>query len=45
MTTRKNTSSTIKATRGTEVLYLSTLDETHGLDIKLDLQGYALETI
>lgn len=45
MTTRKNSSSTIKATKGTEVLYLSNRDEINGLDIQLDLQGYTLETI
>lgn len=45
MTTRKNSSSTIKATKGTEVLYLSSRDEERGLDIQLDLMGYTIEAL
>ena len=45
MTERKNNSSTIKATKGNEVLYLSSRDEMNGLDIEMDLQGYKLETL
>jgi len=45
MTKCKNNSSTIKATKGNEIYYLSRRDEINGLDIKLDLQGYKIEAI
>lgn len=45
MTKNKNNSSTVKATKGVDVLYLSSRDENNGLDIKLDLQGYKLEAL
>lgn len=45
MTTRKNSSSTIKVTKGDEVVYLSNRDEVNGLDILLDLQGYTLTAL
>lgn len=45
MTSRKNNCSTIKATKGNQVRYLSTRDETKGLDIDLDLLGWALTAI
>lgn len=42
MTTIKNSSSTLKAVKGNEVLYLSQRDENNGVDVKLDLQGYTI---
>jgi len=45
MTKNKNNSSTVKATKGVDVIYLSSRDEENGVDIILDLQGYKLEAI
>lgn len=45
MTSRKNNSSTIKAIKGNQVRYLSSRDETNGLDIQLDLSGWTLTVI
>ena len=45
MTYTKNNSSVSKATKGSEVVYLSARDESHGVDILLDLQGYTVETL
>lgn len=45
MTSRKNNCSTIKATKGNQARYLSTRDETKGLDIDLDLLGWTLTAI
>ena len=45
MTLCKNNCSTIKATKGNQVRYLSTRDETKGLDIQLDLSGWTLTAI
>lgn len=45
MTSRKNNCSAIKATKGNQVRYLSTRDETKGLDIDLDLLGWTLTAI
>ena len=45
MTYTKNTSSVSKATKGSEVIYLSSRDEEHGTDIQLDLQGYTVEAL
>ena len=45
MTKNKNNSSVVKATKGNDVLYLSSRDEISGLDIKLDLQGYKIEAV
>lgn len=45
MTSRKNSSSTIKATKGNQVRYLSRRDETNGLDIQLDLLGWTLTVL
>lgn len=45
MTYTKNTSSTLKAVKGNEVIYLSQRDETVGRDIKLDLQGYTITAL
>ena len=42
MTTRKNSSSVSKAIKGNDILYLSNRDETQGLDIQLDMQGYTI---
>ena len=42
MTTRKNSSSTLKAQKGLDVLYLCNRDEINGLDIYMDMQGYTL---
>lgn len=38
----KNASSTVKAVKGNEVIYLSQADEARGLDAKLDMQGYEI---
>lgn len=45
MTTKKNSSSTLKATKGISILYLSTRDENKGIDIGLDMQGYKVEAL
>lgn len=45
MTTRKNSSSVVKATKDGVTLYLSTRDENNGVDIKLDMQGYTIEAL
>lgn len=46
MTTRKNASSTLKATKkGETTLYLCARDEEKGLDTRLDLQGYTIITL
>lgn len=45
MTLHKNNCSTIKATKGSKVCYLSTRDEANGLDIQLDLLGWTLTAI
>lgn len=45
MTNTKNNNSITKATKGSEVLYLSELDESKGLDIELDMQGYTIEAL
>jgi len=45
MTLRKNNSTTIKATKGNQVRYLSTRDEAKGIDIQLDLLGWTLTAI
>ena len=45
MTIKKNNSSVSKATKGNEVLYLSSRDEEKGLDVQLDLQGYKVESL
>jgi len=45
MTKNRNNSSTVKATKGADVLFLSWRDEERGLDIMLDLQGYKIEAI
>lgn len=43
MTTRKNASSTVKATKkGEKTLYLCNRDEQTGLDMQLDLLGYTV---
>ena len=42
MTTVKNASSTLKAVKGNEVVYLSQRDETSGRDIELDMKGYTI---
>jgi len=45
MTKNKNKSSVSKAIKGETIIYLSLRDETNGIDIKLDLQGYKIEAI
>ena len=45
MTTKKNSSSVVKATKGGVTFYLSTRDENNGLDIKLDMQDYTIEAL
>ena len=45
MTTRKNSSSVVKATSGEVVQYLSGRDVKHGLDIALDLLGWNIEAL
>lgn len=45
MTNTKNTSSTLKAVKGSEVIYLSQRDENNGVDIQLDLQGYTITAL
>lgn len=45
MTNTKNTSSTLKAVKGNDVIYLSQRDETAGRDIALDLQGYTITAL
>lgn len=45
MTYTKNASSTLKAIKGDEVVYLSQRDETRGLDAKLDMQGYTITAL
>jgi len=45
MTKNKNNSSVSKAVKGETIIYLSSRDETNGVDIKLDLQGYKIEAI
>jgi len=42
MTTRKNSSSTLKAQKGSNILYLCNHDEVNGLDGYLDMQGYVI---
>lgn len=42
MTYTKNASSTLKAVKGNEVIYLSQRDEIAGRDVDLDLQGYTI---
>lgn len=42
MTYTKNASSTLKAVKGNEVVYLSQRDETAGRDIELDMKGYTI---
>ena len=42
MTTRKNSSSVVKAVSGTQVQYLSKRDEEHCLDIALSLLGWEI---
>lgn len=41
----KNASSTVKAVKGNEVIYLSQRDETAGRDIALNLQGYTITAL
>jgi len=45
MTNKKNNSSVSKATKGHDIIYLSSRDEEKGLDIMLDMQGYTIEAI
>jgi len=45
MTNTQTKYSTVKATKGDYVLFLSELDEQNGLDIKLDMQGYEIEAL
>ncbi|WP_188353893.1 hypothetical protein [Leuconostoc falkenbergense] len=45
MTYTKNTSSTLKAVKGSGVVYLSKRDEAAGRDIDLDLQGYTITAL
>lgn len=45
MTNTKNASSTLKAVKGNEVIYLSQRDENNGVDIRLDLQGYTITAL
>lgn len=45
MTYTKNASSTVKAIKGNEVIYLSQADETRGLDVELDMQGYEITAL
>jgi len=45
MTKNKNNLSVSKAVKGETVIYLSSRDESNGVDIKLDLQGYKIEAI
>lgn len=45
MTKTKNNSSVSKATKDSEVIYLSSRDEQHSMDITLDMQGYTIETL
>lgn len=42
MSKTKTKHSVSKATKGKEVIYLSSKDEEKGLDIILDLQGYKI---
>lgn len=42
MTIKRNSSSTVKATKGNNVLYLSQRDESNGVDIELDMKGYTI---
>jgi len=42
MTTRKNSNSTLKAKKGSDILYLCNRDEINGLDSYLDMQGYVI---
>lgn len=45
MTNTRNTSSTLKAVKGSEVIYLSQRDEIVGRDIALDMQGYTITAL
>lgn len=47
MTTKKNNSSTIKATENAtgQIWYLCNRDEENGLDTYLDMNGYTIEAL
>lgn len=45
MTTQLTVNSTVKASKGNKVIYLTAHDEERGLDIALDMQGYTLEAL
>ena len=45
MSKKQTKHSVAKATKGSEVIYLSSKDEKKGLDIKLDLQGYKITAL
>lgn len=45
MAKKQNKHSVLKATKGSEVIYLSSKDEQKGIDIILDLKGYTITAL